>query len=73
MGILISLFFGIIFLVLLVLLFVLGFIRSIFRFGKPKNTTTNNQQYSAEKQNPVNRTKVFSKDEGEYADYEEIK
>lgn len=72
MGILISLFFGLIFVVLLVLLFVLGFIRSIFRFGKPKNTTTNQQQYN-EKPTSSSRSKVFSKEEGEYAEYEELK
>lgn len=72
MGIIISLFFGVIFIVLLIILFVLGFIRSIFRFGKPRNDATNQQPYT-EKSTTSARTKVFSKDEGEYADYEEIK
>jgi len=72
MGILISLFFGLIFIVLLVILFVLGFIRSIFRFGKPKNNSSYQQPY-AEQPTSSTRSKVFSKEEGEYADYEEIK
>lgn len=72
MGIIVSLFFGLIFVVLLILLFVLGFIRSIFRFGKTKNTSSAQDSYAEKPQGP-SRSKVFSKDEGEYADYEEIK
>lgn len=72
MGILFSLFFVLIFIVLIVLLFVLGFVRSIFNFGRRKN----NNQTEAPRQSPFQqkqRNKVFDKNEGEYADYEEIK
>jgi len=50
----------------------LGFIRSIFGFGRRKNNT----QTEEPRQSPFNqkqRNKVFDKNEGEYADYEEIK
>jgi flagellar basal body-associated protein FliL len=74
MGILISLFFIVIFVVLLIVLFVLGFIRSIFSFGR--RTNSNNQQASQQPNpQPTNksRAKIFDKNEGEYADFEEIK
>ncbi|MFZ4581090.1 MAG: DUF4834 family protein [Paludibacter sp.] len=74
MGILISFFFIVIFVVLLIVLFVLGFIRSIFSFGR--RTNSNNKQYN-QPSNPQpsgkQRTKIFNKNEGEYADFEEIK
>ena len=72
MGFLVSILFVVLFFVLLIFLFVLGFIRSIFSFGRRKNfnhTEQNNNSYQQQKQ----RNKVFDKSEGEYADYEEIK
>jgi hypothetical protein len=50
----------------------LGFIRSIFNFGRRKNST----QTETPRESPFQqkqRNKVFDKNEGEYADYEEIK
>jgi len=72
MGILFSLFFIVLFFVVLIILFVLGFIRSIFGFGRRKNNT----QTETPRESPFQqkqRSKVFDKSEGEYADFEEIK
>ena len=72
MGFLVSILFIVLFFVLLIILFVLGFIRSIFGFGRRKNNT----QTEAPRQSPFQqkeRNKVFDKNEGEYADFEEIK
>lgn len=72
MGFLVSILFVVLFFGLLIILFVLGFIRSIFSFGRRKtseHTENNNNSYQQQKQ----RSKVFDKNEGEYADYEEIK
>ncbi len=72
MGIIFSLFFVLLFIVLFIVLVVLGFIRSIFGFGRRKN----NPQTEAPRQSPFEqkqRAKVFDKNEGEYADFEEIK
>jgi flagellar basal body-associated protein FliL len=57
--------------VLLVISTVFGFIRSIFSFGKRNNQTQNSQPQDFEQ--PVNKSKVFDKTEGEYVDYEEVK
>lgn len=72
MGFLVSILFIVLFFVLLIILFVLGFIRSIFGFGRRKN----NAQTETPRQSPFQhkeRNKVFDKNEGEYADFEEIK
>jgi uncharacterized protein HemY len=72
MGFLVSILFVVLFFVLLIFLFVLGFLRSIFKFGKRKNAYTSENKentYQQQKQ----RNKVFDKNEGEYADFEEIK
>jgi len=50
---------------------VLGFIRSIFSFGKRANQTQNTQHQDFEQ--PTTKSKIFEKNEGEYIDYEEIK
>jgi hypothetical protein len=66
------------------LIFVFGFsvIRFIFRhfFGGGNNKNIGRQQSSREQRNKTNYTstkhnssKIISKDEGEYVDYEEIK
>lgn len=72
MGFLVSILFVVLFFVLLIFLFVLGFIRSIFSFGRKK---TSNQTENADNsyQQQKQRSKIFDKNEGEYADYEEIK
>lgn len=73
MGILFSLFFIVIFVVLLVILFVLGFIRSIFSFGRNKNPFGKQSDQKSYTQPNKQRSKIFDKNEGEYADFEEIK
>lgn len=72
MGFLVSILFVVLFFILLIFLFVLGFLRSVFSFGKRKNPyqpENKEDTYSQQKQ----RNKVFDKNEGEYAEYEEIK
>ncbi|MDL2281971.1 DUF4834 family protein [Parabacteroides sp. OttesenSCG-928-G06] len=69
-----------------ILMFLMGF--SVFRtfreifFGSPKrrasatqNSRTNNQSTQQQRpdNNPPQRKKIFTKDEGEYVDYEEMK
>jgi hypothetical protein len=50
---------------------VLGFIRSIFKFGKNNRSTQNTQSQDFEQSNA--KSKIFDKKEGEYVDFEEIK
>lgn len=72
MGFLVSILFLVLFFVFLIFLFVLGFLRSIFSFGKRKNSHRPENKdtiYQEQKQH----NKVFDKNEGEYAEYEEIK
>jgi len=71
------LFFIIIFVLVLglvVILSVLGFIRSlfgsIFSFGKRKNPTQDQQPEGVEQ--PAPKQKIFTEKEGEYVDYEEV-
>jgi hypothetical protein len=67
-----------IFSILLLLLFiglfvfiaVLGFLRSIFSFGKHKNPMQNNRSQNVEQ--PAGKPKIFDKKEGEYVDFEEV-
>ena len=61
----------ILFIGLFVILSILGFIRSIFGFGKHSNPTQ--QQHSDTFEQPNSKSKIFDKKEGEYVDYEEIK
>ncbi|HJV78125.1 MAG TPA: DUF4834 family protein [Paludibacter sp.] len=56
---------------LIIISTVLGFIRSIFSFGKRANQTQNPTSESREQ--PSSKSKIFDKNEGEYVDYEEIK
>ena len=57
--------------VLIVISTVFGFIRSIFSFGKRNNQSQNSQPQDFDQ--PVNKSKIFDKTEGEYVDYEEVK
>ena len=56
---------------LIIISTVLGFIRSIFSFGKRSAQTQNNQPSTHEQ--PSSKSKIFDKNEGEYVDYEEVK
>lgn len=63
-----------------ILLSVLGFLRSIFGFRRRKDPFSNGQNANGdqnERYNPFNSTKkskkIIDKDEGEYVDYEEMK
>jgi hypothetical protein len=61
----------ILFLGLFIIMSVLGFIRSIFTFGKRNNSTQDKQSQNFEQ--PNGKSKIFDKKEGEYVDFEEIK
>jgi hypothetical protein len=57
----------------------LGFLRSIFRFGKKSNPFKRHRDYTQREQNvhhtsPLRKKskKIIQKDEGEYVDFEEI-
>lgn len=69
-----SFIFGILFFIFLIglfiLLIVLGFIRSIFNFGRRK--PTNQQDNSDTFTQTQGKSKVFDKKEGEYVDFEEV-
>ena len=58
--------------VLIVISTVLGFIRSIFSFGRRATQTQSSQSQNFEHQQP-NKSKIFDNNEGEYVDYEEVK
>jgi len=54
---------------LFVFIAVLGFLRSIFSFGKHKNPMNNRSQNVEQ---PPAKPKIFDKKEGEYVDFEEL-
>jgi len=56
---------------LIIISTVLGFIRSIFSFGKQSKQAQNSDSESFEQ--PSTKSKIFDNSEGEYVDYEEIK
>lgn len=56
---------------LIIISTVLGFIRSIFSFGKRSKQTQDFQ--SSTNEQPTSKSKIFDKNEGEYVDYEEVK
>ena len=55
---------------LIIISTVLGFIRSIFSFGRRSNQSQNSESESYEQ--PSAKSKIFDKNEGEYVDYEEV-
>jgi len=57
---------------LIIISTVLGFIRSIFGFGKRSGAQTQDFQSNTYEQ-PTSKSKIFDKNEGEYVDYEEVK
>ena len=59
------------FLGLFIIMSVLGFIRSIFKFGKNNRSPQDKQSQNFEQANA--KSKIFDKKEGEYVDFEEIK
>lgn len=56
---------------LIIISTVLGFIRSIFSFGKRNNQAQSSESEDLEESS--SKSKIFDKNEGEYVDYEEIK
>lgn len=78
MNFLFFLFFLVIGIGVVILLFIFGFIRTIFGFGRRKNTFPGQEGNSDKNQGSTfssskRGTKVFDKQEGEYVDYEELK
>lgn len=58
------------FIFLFILMSVLGFIRTLFGFGRRKNRTQDiNQTFD---QQVDHKEKIFKKNEGEYVDYQEV-
>ncbi|GHT37087.1 hypothetical protein FACS189415_2720 [Bacteroidia bacterium] len=70
-------FFFLIFGVLLVLLMGFSVLRTlknaIFGSSEPKRSTSSRQQQRQTTQKKPPRKKIFTKDDGEYVDYEEVK
>lgn len=56
---------------LIIISTVLGFIRSIFSFGKRSTKSQSSESHTYEE--PTSKSKIFDKSEGEYVDYEEVK
>jgi len=71
MGFIFSILIFILFIGLFILIAVLGFVRSIFSFGKKRHPKQGNQYKDVEA--PTPKSKIFDKKEGEYVDFEEIK
>ncbi|MEA4936836.1 hypothetical protein SDC9_156665 [bioreactor metagenome] len=78
MNFLFFLFFLVIGIGVVVLLLILGFLRTIFGFGRRKNTfpgqeSDNNKRNGNPFSSSKQKAKIFDKQEGEYVDYEELK
>ena len=71
MSFIFSFFIIILFFGLFIIIAVLGFLRSLFGFGKRKNTTQDSQSNNFEQ--PKAKHKIFDEKDGEYVDFEEIK
>lgn len=71
MSFIFAILFFVLFLGLFLILSVLGFLRSLFSFGK--RNRTDQSSHTQDFEQPVNKTKIFDKKEGEYVDFEEIK
>jgi len=69
MSFIFAIFVFILFIGLFIILAVLGFLRSLFGFGKRKNPLQD--QHSEPFEKPSSK-KIFDKKEGEYVDYEEV-
>lgn len=70
MSFIFSILFFFLFIGLFIIVVVLGFLRSIFNFGKRKNPMNSSQSQDIEQ--PPAKPKIFDKKEGEYVDYEEL-
>ncbi|MDP4239078.1 MAG: DUF4834 family protein [Bacteroidota bacterium] len=71
MSFIFAILFFILFLGLFIILSVLGFLRSLFSFGRHKQPTQDSHSQNAEQ--PKGKSKIFDKSEGEYVDYEDVK
>jgi len=58
------------FVVILILSIAWGFLRSLFGFGR-RNSQQQTDTFSDN--NPIDKQKIFDKNEGEYVDFEEMK
>lgn len=80
MGFLFSLIFFVFIVGVVILLFILGFLRSIFSFRRRKEPFADGQNFNDQQKDRYNpfksskdKKKIIEKDEGEYVDYEEMK
>lgn len=55
---------------LFIIIAVLGFLRSIFRFGKKNNPMQGNTPEDVQSSAP--KSKIFGEKDGEYVDFEEV-
>lgn len=79
MGLLGSFLFLLFFIAIFIVIVAVGFLRSIFRFGRKSNPFKRRRDYTQREQNvhhtsPLRQKskKIIQKDEGEYIDFEEI-
>ena len=70
MSFIFAILFFVLFIGLFVILSVLGFIRSLFSFGKSNRPTKDSPSQGFEPTGT--KSKIFDKNEGEYVDYEEV-
>jgi len=71
MSFLLTILFLFVFIVILILATAFGFLRSLFGFGRRKNTQQQTDTFSDN--NSIDKQKIFDKNEGEYVDFEEVK
>ena len=69
MGFILTILFIFVVIVILILSIALGFLRSLFGFGRRKNNQGQTDTFSDD--NPTDKQKIFDKTEGEYVDFEE--
>ena len=72
MSFIFAILFFILFIGLFIILSVLGFIRSLFTFGK-RNRPNQDNSPSHDFEQQGAKSKIFDKNEGEYVDYEDVK
>lgn len=70
MSFLFSILIFILFIGLFIIIAVLGFVRSLFRFGKTKNPMQDSTE--GDFKQPAPKPKIFDKKDGEYVDFEEV-
>ena len=70
MSLIFSILIFVLFIGLFIIIAVLGFLRSLFRFGKKNNPTQGQTSKDVEPSAP--KSKIFGAKDGEYVDFEEV-